>query len=87
LLKRRTVPPPPNANVENSEPTAHDHVADHDQVERLLGELQGPEANVVRLFYLEGKSYHEISRQTGVAENTIGPMLSRARARMKMVGA
>lgn len=87
LLKRRTTPLPSNGKVEKVESNGHDHVADQEQVERLLGELHGPEANVVRLFYLEGKSYHEISRQTGVAENTIGPMLSRARAKMKTVSA
>jgi len=51
----------------------------------LLGELDGDEADIVRLFHLEGKNYHEISRETGVPENSIGPALSRARAKMRAI--
>jgi RNA polymerase sigma-70 factor (ECF subfamily) len=35
------------------------------------------------MYHLEGKSYQEISRSVGLAENTVGPMLSRARAKMR----
>ena len=35
----------------------------------------------------EGKSYREISQETGVPENTIGPLLSRARSKMRQAGA
>ena len=48
-----------------------------------LGELDGEEADIVRLYHLEGKSYLDISRETGVPENSIGPALSRARAKMR----
>ena len=34
-----------------------------------------------------GKSYREISQSVGMAENTIGPTLSRARAKMRRAGA
>jgi RNA polymerase sigma-70 factor, ECF subfamily len=37
----------------------------------------------VRLYHLEGKSYHEISRVVGVPENSIGPLLTRVRARLR----
>ena len=59
------------------------HVANHDEVERLLGILHGPEAQVVRMYHLEGKSYREISKDTGIPENSIGPTLSRARDKMR----
>ena len=36
-------------------------VIDREEVEQLLGGLQGTEALVVRMFHLEGKSYQEIS--------------------------
>ena len=87
LLKRRTTPQPANGSKAEPVSNGHDHVADFDEVEKLLGKLQGHEASVVRLYYLEGKSYHEISRQVGISENTIGPMLSRARDKMKKVRA
>ena len=47
----------------------------------------GEEADIVRLYHLEGKTYHEISRETGVPVNSIGPALSRARAKMRRLGA
>jgi RNA polymerase sigma-70 factor (ECF subfamily) len=91
LLKRRIVPIPADAGEMNEVADgARDHeerVANREQVERLLDELSGDEADIVRLYHIEGKSYHEISRQTGVPENTIGPTLSRARAKMRRLGA
>jgi RNA polymerase sigma-70 factor (ECF subfamily) len=62
-------------------------ISDREEIERLMGELNGPEAEVVRLFHLEGKSYQEISDQVGIPENSIGPTLSRARAKMRRAGA
>ena len=55
-------------------------------MQRLLGGLQGAEAQVVRLFHLEGKSYQEISVAVGMPENSIGPILSRARSKMRRAG-
>ena len=56
---------------------------DRDQVERLLAGLNGPEAQIVRMFHLDGRSYQEISSATGLPENSIGPTLSRARLKMR----
>ena len=61
-------------------------VSDRDQVERLLGELEASEAQVVRMYHLEGKSYQEISSQVGMPENSVGPTLSRARQKMRLAG-
>jgi len=63
-----------------------ERVQDRDEVERLLGELEGAEAQVVRLFHLEGKSYQEISSAVGMPENSIGPTLFRAREKMRRAG-
>ena len=49
-------------------------------------QLPGAEAQVVRLYHLEGKSYHEISSTVGMPENSIGPILSRARNKMRRAG-
>jgi RNA polymerase sigma-70 factor, ECF subfamily len=62
---------------------AEEQIDDKDEVERLLEELQGDEARVVRMFHLEGRSYSEISQAVGMPENSIGPMLSRARDKMR----
>ena len=56
---------------------------DREEVQALLRVLKGSEAEVIRLYHLEGKSYREISAEIGVPENTIGPTLSRARARLR----
>lgn len=54
-----------------------------EEIEQLLSQLNGKEADVVRMYHLEGKSYSEISSHTGMAENSVGPTLSRARAKMR----
>lgn len=58
-------------------------ISDREEVERLMRRLTGPEADVVRLYHLEGKTYREISSAIGMPENSIGPTLSRARAKMR----
>lgn len=73
------------ANGENG--TAEDRVVNRDEVERLLEDLEVHEAQVVRLYHIEGKSYREISTATGMPENSVGPMLSRAREKMRRDGA
>jgi RNA polymerase sigma-70 factor (ECF subfamily) len=35
------------------------------------------------MYHLEGKTYQEISRSVGMPENSVGPMLSRARAKLR----
>jgi RNA polymerase sigma-70 factor (ECF subfamily) len=54
-----------------------------EEVNRLLSKLPSKEREIVRLFYLEGRSYEEISSQLDVPVNTIGPILSRARKKLR----
>lgn len=54
-----------------------------EEVDRLVRKLSGREREIVRLFYLEGRSYEEISSETRTPVNTIGSILSRARARLR----
>jgi len=58
-------------------------ITDRDEVQRLLAQLGEPESEVVRRYHLDGQSYREISRAMGIAENSIGPTLSRARAKLR----
>ncbi len=57
--------------------------ADRDEVAALLDLLDTREATLVRLHHLEGRSYGEISRITGMPLGSIGPALSRAKARLR----
>ncbi|MEM1304365.1 MAG: sigma-70 family RNA polymerase sigma factor [Planctomycetota bacterium] len=70
------VPADPSTPIEK-------RIEDVDEVEQLLTRLDGPEASVVRMYHLEGKSYREISTATGMPENSIGPALSRARTKLR----
>ena len=54
-----------------------------EEVARLLRKLPSRERQVVRLFYLEGRTYEEISTQLDIPVNTIGPILSRARKKLR----
>jgi RNA polymerase sigma-70 factor (ECF subfamily) len=62
-------------------------IADREEIERLLEDLNPDEARAVRMFHLEGRNYREISSATGMPENSIGPMLSRARTKLRSHGA
>jgi len=61
-------------------------LSDREEVDRLLRGLGGTEAQVVRMYHLEGKTYQEISDAVGMPENSIGPLLSRARVKMRRAG-
>jgi RNA polymerase sigma-70 factor, ECF subfamily len=54
-----------------------------EQVAAMLEKLPEAEAKVVRMFHLEHCSYAEISSHLGIPENSIGPLLSRARSRLR----
>src|ERR1700680_2956406 len=58
-------------------------VDDRDEVQKMLAGLPDMEARIVSQYHIEGRSYREISSGLGVPENSIGPALSRARARLR----
>ena len=92
LLARRPSGPLAEGTMHTAEaiPDPHGSVeqrlSDREQVQRLLNGLQGTEAQVVRMFHLEGRSYQEISTAVGMPENSIGPILSRARDKLRRAG-
>lgn len=69
--------------VPDVQQAVEDRVGSREEVERLLAGLDGQEAEVVKLFHMEGKSYQEISSTVGMPMNSIGPILSRARQKMR----
>jgi RNA polymerase sigma-70 factor (ECF subfamily) len=86
LLKRAVAADPagacPDVVARPSEgPTARE------EVETLLGRLDDRERLLVRLHHLEARSYGEISRLTGMPLGSIGPALSRAKAKMRVPAA
>jgi RNA polymerase sigma-70 factor (ECF subfamily) len=74
---------PESAVARDRVPSPEERISSREEVERLLGTLKGPEADVVRMYHLEGKTYQEISTRIGMPENTIGSTLSRARAKLR----
>ncbi|OWK38054.1 RNA polymerase sigma-70 factor [Fimbriiglobus ruber] len=64
-------------------PAAQKGMESLDEVESLLRRLSGKDREVVRLFYLEGRTYEEISTELNIPVNTIGALLSRARKKLR----
>ena len=89
LLKRHSASPlsgsttPPEEVSSSRTSSPEQRVSDHEEIARLMQRLSGPEADIVRMYHLEGKTYREISSEVGMPENTIGPTLSRAREKMR----
>lgn len=65
------------------EPAAQKGVESLDEVEKLIRRLGSKEREIVRLYYLEGRTYEEISTETNVPVNSIGALLSRARKKLR----
>ena len=90
ILQQKTASGLGDAALENAAGTAgngqEERIEDQEEVERLLNILPATEAQVVRMYHIEGKSYFEISVAVGMSENSIGPLLSRARNRMRQAG-
>jgi len=74
----------------HQEPAAQETIRytrdDLEEIEASLCKLTTNEAKAIRMFHLEGRSYSDIGTQIGMAENSIGPFLSRAREKMQRIG-
>lgn len=75
----------PTARPTEREPGGH--LADREGLESLLDRLDADEARLVRLHLVEARSYGEISRITGLPLASIGPILSRAREKLRRMQA
>lgn len=64
-------------------PTTDGNLDSVDEVQKLLRKLPSGEREVVRLYFLEGRSYEEISAALDIRVNSIGPILSRAKKRLR----
>ena len=54
-----------------------------EEVERMLEDLSDREAEIVRLYHLKFMNYREIGKQLGLAENSVGPILAKARKKLR----
>lgn len=66
--------------VDDDEPMA---IEDTELVKQMLSQMPEPEATAIRMFHLEHKTYGDIGQTIGMPENSVGPLLSRARRRMR----
>jgi RNA polymerase sigma-70 factor (ECF subfamily) len=76
-----------NAHRAIVEDESRDHpaesIATAEEVDRMLENLPEREAEVVRLYHLKYLNYRQISKQLGIAENSVGPILAKARQRLR----
>ncbi len=56
-----------------------------EEVERILAGLPEREADVVRLYHLKYLNYRQIGKQLGIPENSVGPILAKARRNLKRI--
>ena len=68
--------------IDDSE-TAQKGMESLEEVEVLLRRISGKEREIVRLYYLQGMTYEEISTELNVPVNTIGSVLTRARKKLR----
>lgn len=85
LTRRQSIKEHPSNDIQHREdrPRAAAGLESLEEVQRLLRKLPTREREVVRLFYLEGRSYEEISSELHIPVNTIGPVLSRAKKKLR----
>jgi RNA polymerase sigma-70 factor, ECF subfamily len=60
-------------------------IASAEEVDRMLKDLPQREAEVVRLYHLKYLNYRQIGKQLGIPENSVGPILARARKHLRKV--
>ena len=58
-------------------------IASAEEVERMLANLPEREAAVVKLYHLKYLNYRQIGKQLGIPENSVGPILAKARQHLR----
>jgi len=54
-----------------------------EEVQRMLDDLPDREAEIIRLYHLKFLNYRQISKRMGIPENSVGPILAKARQRLR----
>ncbi len=58
-------------------------VENNEEVQSLLSQMPVEEATAIRMYHLEERTYRDISTQIGIPENSVGPLLFKARTRLR----
>lgn len=58
-------------------------IASAEEVARMLEHLPDREAEVVKLYHLKYLNYRQIGKQLGITENSVGPILAKARQHLR----
>jgi RNA polymerase sigma-70 factor, ECF subfamily len=69
----------PTADEGNGEIT----VENNEEVQSLLSQMPTAEATAIRMYHLEDRTYRDISMHIGIPENSVGPLLFKARSRLR----
>ena len=59
---------------------------DRDRLDQLLAGLDRRDAEILRRYYFHHEPYAQISREMGISQNSIGPILARLRRRLRQAG-
>ena len=73
------------AFAEEENPAETEPIIAAEEVERMLAHLPEREAEVVRLYHLKYLNYRQIGKQLGIPENSVGPILAKARRGLKRI--
>ena len=73
------------ANVDDQSRAEAEPIIAAEEVERMLANLPEREADVVRLYHLKYLNYRQIGKQLGIPENSVGPILAKARRGLKRI--
>jgi RNA polymerase sigma-70 factor (ECF subfamily) len=71
------------ANVSDDGSGEAEAIASAEEVERMLENLPEREAECIRLYHLKYMNYREIGKHLGIPENSVGPILAKARQRLR----
>jgi RNA polymerase sigma-70 factor, ECF subfamily len=71
------------AFVDDGSPDGAEAIVSAEEVERMLEDLSPREAEVVRLYHLKYQNYRQIGKKLGIPENSVGPILAKARKRLR----
>jgi RNA polymerase sigma-70 factor, ECF subfamily len=79
----RTVAAPLTSEPASSEVSGELTVENTEEVQSLLSQMPVEEATAIRMYHLEDRTYRDISTQIGIPENSVGPLLYKARTRLR----
>jgi RNA polymerase sigma-70 factor, ECF subfamily len=71
------------AGVSENGSSETEAIASAEEVERMLESLPEREASVVKLYHLKYLNYRQIGKQLGIPENSVGPILAKARLHLR----